>query len=171
MRYLTCALLMVLCALLWSACCDPAKVAAREIDRITRTTMTTEASYKRLTKDRLLQIATEEHDRRVKELTEKGCDPKVSAASQPNGFCVGIAVEAEGRYNDRKEKVVVAVKKVDAATGMVYATLLLAVDALLVLKEKVGTLPALQALVVKAAKVLTDLITVYTTFQTSLKQF
>ncbi len=45
---------------------------------------------------------------------------------------------------------------------------LAAVDALTLLKDKVGSIPELQILVAKAATLLTDFLTVYSTFQTNL---
>ena len=154
MKNLLCCALLLVAALVWASCSDPAKVASKTIDATTRSVMQVDLAYKKLTKEQLLRVANEERDRRTAELLKEGCVP---SASQPPGApaaCQSILAASQARYDVRKAKVVAVATKLDASTGMVYAALLAAVEVLEVVEQGVkGKLPELAAVVAKAVEV------------------
>lgn len=160
--------LLVLVAVLWWGCCDPVRTASQTIDRTTRATMTAEAGYKRLARERLLKIAEEERDKRTSELAKAGC-PLSATASQPAGLsapCQQLVAQAQARYDGRKGKLVVAATKLDASTALVYGALLAAVEVLELAQNGLKTkLPELATLVARAADIARVFLVAYEGFK------
>jgi hypothetical protein len=154
MRNLLIALLFLFAAMVLAACTPTAiQKASDTLDKITITTRDVQASYRKLVVQRLDAIATEERDLRTAALLAAGCNPD-PAGVQPSDACRAIVAEAKARYEARKEKVVGIATKLDAATGLVYAALLTAVDVLILVRDGAkDQWPKLSALVAEAVKV------------------
>lgn len=153
MRNLTIAVALMLCAVLWAGCPTALQKATATLDGITITTRDTQVTYRKLVASQLDVIATTERDARTSALAKGGCnlDP---AGVQPSDACRTIVAEAKAKYDGRKGKVVGAATKLDAATGAVYAALLVAVDVLILVRDGAkDQWPKLAALVAEAVKV------------------
>jgi hypothetical protein len=154
MRYGTLAVLMLVAAVLWNGCCKTDKmcVATNTLNGITLTVKETQVTYRKVVKDRLLAVATEERNKRTVALQAAACplDPKDAVTDQ----CKMIVEVAKGRYEGRKLKLVEAGTKLDAATGLVSAALDTAIDLLIVVRDGAqGKWPELAKLVAEAVRV------------------
>lgn len=132
MRNLMLCCLFLLCAVGLVACDNPSRIARREVDRVTRITMRTEVNLKRTTRDALLTVAKEEGQRRGAELKLAGCGSATAlspsaALAEP---CKGVVAASEARYATRTAAITGPVKRIDAAIGAVYASLLVVLDVL-----------------------------------------
>jgi hypothetical protein len=133
MRNLMFACLFLLCAALLCAACDnPARIARREVNRITRITETTEIEVNRAARTVLFDSAVSEGKRRGQELKAAGCGP--ACATQPSTAlidpCKTVVAASEVRYEKRASEIQMAQKKVYAAIDSVYATLRVVIDLL-----------------------------------------
>ena len=171
MRYLVFAAVFLASAFVLAACSDPVKTASQVIDKTTTATIRTEASYKRIVRDRMLAVAAEEATRRTQLLKGAGCS---TAATQPTTAaetCQNIALDATSRYLGRIAKIKTVAARLDAGTAVIYATLLLAIDALDDFKDGLGSLTNLTALGAKCWGLLTDLVRVYDEAKTLIGSF
>lgn len=173
MRHLIIACLLLLCAALFVACSDPPRIARREVDRLTRITMKTEVAVKRETRSVMLDVAKAEGARRGVELKAAGCGP--ANATQPSGAlvdpCKGVVAASEGRYSKRQSEVTTVAKKVDAAIGAVYATLLVVLDLVEDIEagmKAAGWQAKLAAVVAKATQTYADCVAAYDAFKVAI---
>lgn len=154
MRNLVLAFLFLFAAAVLAGCPPTAiQQASDTLDKITITTRDVQSQYRKVVGQQLDVIATTERDARTAALAKGGCnlDP---AAPQPTEECKLIVVAAQARYDARKGKVVAVATKLDAATGAVYAVLLVAVDVLILVRDGAkDQWPKLAALVAEAVKV------------------
>jgi len=173
MRNLILACLFLLCSAGLLACSDPARIARREVDRVTRINQRTEVNLKRTTRAALLDVAKAEGQRRGAELKAAGC--LSTMASQPSTAleepCKGIVAASEKRYEVKTAAIIGPAKKVDAAIGAVYASLLVVLDVL----EDVaaGLKPGgwqvkLAQLVAEAVKLYGDAVTAFTAWKATV---
>jgi hypothetical protein len=162
MRYGVLSLILLVCAGVL-ACSDSARVARREIDRVTRLTLASEARLKRVTRERLARVAVEEGAAMGAALRAAGCPSasSVQPASAPEQ-CHSIAREYVKQYKLRSAKIAAAAAKVDALFEATWAALLPIVDVLEDLDAGLGDKAALQAslanLVADAGRVLADAV-------------
>lgn len=174
MRHLIIACLLLLCAAVLVAACDPARAARREVDRIAKITMRTEVAVKRDARAVMLDVAKTEGARRGQELKAQGC--LSSMASQPSAAledpCKSIVAASEARYAKRQGEVVTVAKKVDAAIGAVYATLLVVLDLVEDIEAGMkasGWQAKLAAVVAKAGQAYADCVAAYDAFKVAIK--
>jgi hypothetical protein len=173
MRNLLLACLFLLCAALFAACSDPPRVARREVDRVYRITQRTEVNLKRDTRAALLSVAKAEGTRRGVELKAQGCISTM--ASQPSTSleepCKGIVAASEKRYAEKTTAIMSPAKRVDAAIGAVYASILVVLD---ILEDiDAGMKPGgwevkLAGLVAQAVKLYGDAVSAYTAWKTTV---
>jgi hypothetical protein len=169
-RNLLAASLLLLCAALLVACSDPARIARREVDRLTKLTQATEVNVKRETRAVMLDVAKTEGKRRGEELKAQGC---LSAmATQPSTAledpCKGIVAASEKRYKERQDKVEAAAKKADAAIYAVYPAIAVVLDLIETIQagaKASGWQAKLTAVVAKAAQTYADCVAAYDAFK------
>ena len=172
MRNLTLCFLFVICAVVWAGCPGALQKTSDTLDRVTRATRETEESYKQLTAERLEAIAAQERDARTAALARGGCSTDAEQPSTAKPECHAIAASAKVKYEARKEKVVVAVHKIDAATRLVYIALLTAVDMLILVREgATGKWPKLKALVAEAVRVGESLLTAWSDYKKNVASY
>ena len=154
MRNLCIALMFVAAAVVWNGCCKTDKmcVATETLNGITLTVKETQVTYRKVIKDRLLAVATEEQQHRTERLKAAVCplDPAQAVTDE----CKMICATAEGTYNGRKTKLIEAATKLDAAAGLVSAALDTAIDLLIVVRDGAqGRWPELAKLVAEAVRI------------------
>ena len=136
-RNLLLASLLLLCAaLLLAACSDPARIARREVDRLTRLTERTELEVNGAARSALVDAAAAEGRRRGQELKAVGCGP--ATATQPTSAlvdpCRGVVAASETRYLAHITTVEGARVKAYSAIDAVYASLRVVVDLLRIIE-------------------------------------
>lgn len=172
-RNLLIASMLMLCAALLVACSDPARIARRECDRITKLTQATEVSLKRETRAVMLQVAKEEGKRRGEELKAQGC--LSTMATQPSTAledpCKSIVATSEKRYEKRQGEVVTVAKKVDASIGAVYGSILVVLDLIEDIQAGIkasGWQAKLTAVAAKVAQTYADCVAAYEAFKKAI---
>lgn len=173
-RNLLLASMLLLCAALFAAACDtPAKVARREVDRLTQITKTTEGGLARDARVVQIDVATAEGHRRGKELKAAGCSS--ATATQPSTAlvppCKGIVAASEARYDAATAQITSAQKKVEAVADSVYAALKLVVDLLKTIDagtKAAGWEAKLVALVASGVKAYADVVAAIATFKSTV---
>lgn len=168
------AALMVLCAALFLAACDsPAKVARREVDRLTQLTKEAEGGVAQGARAAVIDAAVAEGHRRGKELKAAGC--LAATATQPSGKlvepCRGIVAASEARFGAAAARVTAAQRKVEAAADAVVATLKLVVDLLRVIDagaKAAGWEAKLAAVVAKGAAAYADVLAAVAAFKVAV---
>jgi formiminotetrahydrofolate cyclodeaminase len=169
MRDILISAALLLSAVLLLACSDPVRTASREVDRLTRLAQNSEVAHKRITKARMAHVVEQEKALRATELTAAGCNAATAPDSQPVGKCHDIVVAASSRYSGRMLAITSLASKVDASTGMVYASLLAVVDILDIIEAGLkGKLPELSTLVGRASATFADFMRVYDEFRTAI---
>jgi hypothetical protein len=173
MRNLLLCCLFLICAAGLLACSDPARTARRECDRVYRITQRTEVNLKRDTRAALLSVAKAEGTRRGVELKAQGCVSTM--ASQPSTSleepCKGIVAASEKRYAEKTGAIMTPAKRVDAAIGAVYASLLVVLDILEDIDAGLkpgGWQAKLAQLVSEAVKLYGDAVSAYTAWKTTV---
>lgn len=152
-----------------SACSDPARVARREVDRMSRALIKADAGTKRVTREALTRVAVEEGMLRGAAMKAAGC-PSAST-TQPDSApvaCKTIAAESQARYSARTAKITVAADKVDKSIGALWATLLLVLD---IAEDVDGGWGEAKTLTAKLAKVLNEAIKAYADAMTAYQEF
>lgn len=173
MRNVLLCCLFLLCAIGLLACNDPARVARREVDRISRINQRMDVNLKRATRAALLVVAKDEGQRRGAELKAQGC--LSTMASMPSTVldepCKGIVAASEARYATRSAAIVTPAKRIDAAIGAVYASLLVVLDVLEDIEAGLkpgGWQAKLAGLVAEAVKLYTDALAAFTAWRTTV---
>lgn len=172
-RNLLIASVLLFCAALLVACSDPARIARREVDRLTRITQKVEVNVQREARAVMLDVAKAEGARRGQELKAAGCGP--ANATQPSSAlvdpCKGIVAASEQRYEKRQGEVVTVAKKTDAAVKAVYPVLIVVLDLVEDIEagvKAVGWQTKLAVLVAKAAQTYADCVKAYEAFKKAI---
>jgi hypothetical protein len=172
-RNLLLASLLLLCAALLVAACDPARAARREVDRFTHLTQQTEIEVNGAARTALVDFATAEGHRRGQELKAAGCGP--ACATQPSGAlidpCKGVVAASEARYEKRGGEITAAQKKAYGAIDAVYAALRVVVDLVRTIEAGVkasGWEAKLAAVVAGGAKAYADCVAAVAAFKAAI---
>jgi predicted small secreted protein len=173
MRNVLLCCLFLLCAIGLVACDNPARAARREVDRVSRINQRMDLNLKRATRAALLDVAKAEGQRRGAELKLAGCT--AAMAIQPSATlaepCKSVVAASEARYSASTAAITTPAKKIDAAIGAVYASLLVVLDVLEDVDAGLkpgGWQAKLAQLVAEAVKLYTDAFAAFNAWKTAI---